>query len=542
MIGPHFYFDLIRLPRKGWSTVLRCLYLLILLIGLMIMYESQRSKIRDYGDYAAFAQNFAYTLIAMQDILVLVLLPVYVASAVAEERENGTLESLFISPLDDWQIVVGKFGGRLLHLGAVILAGVPLLAFMHLWGNVALTTLVYHLANTLLLAMTCSAVCILVSTNSPVVFQAVIGSYPFVFVIGAVDEFLAFGLPNVLGEFGRAALHTEGDPWYWASLSLLLPVHILLTWQFLLAAIVRMKRLRKLEIKPMRKTTGSFALADAPKRPPRTHKGNLLGSHINPLALPIRAPALFWKECQKDGTFCSLTWEWFAFAFVGVIGAGLLLRVMDSIAYDPRYAEHRPLIMANIFGGTAYFIALAAYALAFVFQTTFGVAGEREQNTLEFLLLLPVERREIIFCKWLGPLWRNWPILAIAFLGVVLCLAAGVFSIGQTLAWVLLPCAFLLTFSFTALWLSVTCRRVLFANILMVSFLLLVLVGHIVAASYLESLGRGYVYLLFQGQTDVYDPIGFWRAAAMVSWHQAAFLLWALYLGWSAFARFCRKN
>src|SRR4051812_22122857 len=122
MIGPHFYFDLIRLPRKGWSTFFRCLYLLILLVGLAVMYESQRHYIHNAGDYARFAQSFAYTLIVLQDILVLFLLPVYVASAIAEERENQTLEALFISPLTDRQIVLGKFGGRLLHLGAVILA------------------------------------------------------------------------------------------------------------------------------------------------------------------------------------------------------------------------------------------------------------------------------------------------------------------------------------------------------------------------------------------------------------------------------------
>ena len=84
-MGPHFYFDIIRLPRKGWATFFRCLYLLVLLVGLAVMWESRRHSIRSPADYARFAHVFAYTLIVLQDLLVLVLLPVYVASAVAEE-------------------------------------------------------------------------------------------------------------------------------------------------------------------------------------------------------------------------------------------------------------------------------------------------------------------------------------------------------------------------------------------------------------------------------------------------------------------------
>ena len=178
MIGPHFWLDLIRLPRKGWSSFFRCLYLIVLLAGLGVMYEGQRHTITTPATYARFAQAFAYTLIVMQDVLILVLLPVYVGSAIAEERENQTLEALFITPLTDRQIVLGKFGGRLLHLLALVLAGVPLLFFMHMWGNVAISLLLFHTLNTVLIAISASSICIYVSCKSDTVFGAVTMCYP----------------------------------------------------------------------------------------------------------------------------------------------------------------------------------------------------------------------------------------------------------------------------------------------------------------------------------------------------------------------------
>ena len=66
---------------------------------------------------------------------------------------------------------------------------------------------------------------------------------------------------------------------------------------------------------------------------------------------------------------------------------------------------------------------MGVYLMFVIFQTTMCVAGERERHTLDFLLLLPAERRDVLFYKWLGPIWKNWPILAIAYLGLLL--AAG---------------------------------------------------------------------------------------------------------------------
>src|SRR5829696_6164885 len=150
VFGPHFYYDLIRLARRGWPTLARVLFLVVLLISLAVMYRTQGDTVAvtQPAEFAVRAQAYATVLIAIQGIMILVLLPVYVASSIAEEKENQTLEALTLTHLTDRELVLGKLGARLMHLGAVVFSSFPILAFMHLWGNVDISMLVYHEVST----------------------------------------------------------------------------------------------------------------------------------------------------------------------------------------------------------------------------------------------------------------------------------------------------------------------------------------------------------------------------------------------------------
>ena len=200
MFGPHFNYDMIRLARKGWPTLLRVVYLSILLIGLTVMYRSTGNLVSP-SQFAERAQVYANTLVVLQDFLVLLFLPVYVASAIAQEKENRTLEIVFLSFLTDREIVLGKLGARLMHLGAIALASFPLLIFMHLWGNVELDFLIYHEINTFLLLVTGGAICIHISTLSAGVFQAITRSYAWLAALWLYRDIFRGSLTLVYREF-----------------------------------------------------------------------------------------------------------------------------------------------------------------------------------------------------------------------------------------------------------------------------------------------------------------------------------------------------
>src|SRR5947209_12252844 len=167
-----------------------------------------------------------------------------------------------------------------------------------------------------------------------------------------------------------------------------------------------------------------------------------------------------------------------------------------------------------------------------------SVAGEKEQDTLAFLLLIPDERPAILFNKWLGPLWRNWPVLAIAYLGVLLGGGAGLFSPGTALYLVLLPWPFLLMLSATALFLSVLCRRVLFANIVLIALLATLLLLHFAAQAWLGDVMLFYLTLLFDTSLAEFKQIPTRLASQVAVCEQGVFLLAAALCGWLAMRRF----
>src|SRR6266571_4908285 len=94
------------------------------------------------------------------------------------------MEALTLTHLTDRELVLGKLGARLMHLGAIVLSSFPLLAFMHLWGNVDVTLLAYHEANTFLLLVSAGSLCIYISAHSESVFQAVSNSYFWLALFG----------------------------------------------------------------------------------------------------------------------------------------------------------------------------------------------------------------------------------------------------------------------------------------------------------------------------------------------------------------------
>jgi ABC-type transport system involved in multi-copper enzyme maturation permease subunit len=524
-LGPHFYYDLIRLARKGWPTLARVLFLVIVLVSLLVMDRTQGESVRftQPAEFAIRARNIAYLLIMLQYLLVLALLPVYVASSIVQEKENQTLESLTLTHLTDRELVLGKLGARLIHVGAFALASFPLLAFMNLWGNVDAAVLVYHEINLFLILLSAGSFCIWISTKSESAFQAISSSYAWLALLGFLSIFMAFVLPWIwnpllrflghLLEFaarpiGRARPVRDGEPSYWISLAVLALAHCLVAFAALYQAIARMEILRREERRRPRKITGALTLTD--KRPisTRTGKRGQTKSRIHPRAWPVRGHALWWKECIKDGTDFSLSIRWLYAGLAVVAGLSIVFQLLHLAIPAPAGAPGvRTLAYTLTF--TTYFVSLTAYTLVVLFQMTMSVAGEREQGTLTFLLTISDERRTILFAKWLGPWWRNWPILAICYLGVLLGFGSGLYDWKGTLFLLAAPWPFLLMLGGLALWLSVVCRRVLFANIALVGFLGILLLTHIAAgkstlivlAYYLVLLGAQAELALLGGDT-----------------------------------------
>ena len=117
-IGPLFWYELQRLPRRRLH-LWRVLYAGALLLGLVVVYLRTFPGLPplealanpgelDRAGNAAFAETFLMAFLAVQQIAVIVLTPLYAAGSIADEKERRTFDFLLSSPLPHYQILLGK--------------------------------------------------------------------------------------------------------------------------------------------------------------------------------------------------------------------------------------------------------------------------------------------------------------------------------------------------------------------------------------------------------------------------------------------------
>ena len=81
--------------------------------------EPQRLADRDRAVFAVFVH--------LQGLAVLLIAPLFAATAIATERERHTLEPLLLTDLRNGEIILGRWLVRLILLGLLLLAGLPVL-------------------------------------------------------------------------------------------------------------------------------------------------------------------------------------------------------------------------------------------------------------------------------------------------------------------------------------------------------------------------------------------------------------------------------
>lgn len=146
LFGPVFAFEVLRLGRKRWTLVVRCLYVLalcgLLAISYLAWYESIDRRISTTdgripaGELSKFAAIFFFEFIVVQFIALGLVTPAYVAGCIADEKERKTLEFLLATDLQNREIVFGKLAARVGTVLMLVLAGVPILGFLQLFGGI----------------------------------------------------------------------------------------------------------------------------------------------------------------------------------------------------------------------------------------------------------------------------------------------------------------------------------------------------------------------------------------------------------------------
>lgn len=132
-LGPVFFWEVIRLSRRGAWHGGRLAFALTLLVCIYFEIGNRELKQTELNQYSEWIARLYYSI---QRLAVIFLTPALVAGAILDERNKQTLPLLLSSMLSPREIVYGKLAGRLLGLLAILLAGLPILALMQFLGGI----------------------------------------------------------------------------------------------------------------------------------------------------------------------------------------------------------------------------------------------------------------------------------------------------------------------------------------------------------------------------------------------------------------------
>lgn len=149
LFGPVFHSELLMTARRRRYYVARFAYGLFLLYALRQQYVewTDSNYYIHLGNGSRFDPTTSIKAMALfasvafvgfawaQGVAILWLLPAFLGGVIADEHQRKTLHYLLGSRLSSLEIVMGKLGARLLHVGVMLFMGVPIVCLVALFGG-----------------------------------------------------------------------------------------------------------------------------------------------------------------------------------------------------------------------------------------------------------------------------------------------------------------------------------------------------------------------------------------------------------------------
>jgi ABC-type Na+ efflux pump permease subunit len=407
-----FVSDIRRTTRRGRPALLRAGYAAALLVAFGVVFVrwfgidrlaprhifSAGPEMR-LNDVAVFARQFALACFVAQFAAVLLITPAFTAGAVAEERQRRTLDDLLITGLSSRAIIFGKLLARWIQIVSVLLAGVPILTLLTLWGGADFPQIILGLFMSELIALVAVSFGLWCSVEMNTVTGAIFAAYCLTLpTLGYGVSMTAMMLGAVLA--GQQAFDDR-------TILMFLIVAGALVLMAVVMSLMAAKRLRltdlvvveEIEVIPRRRRRrqplskprpAPFVLPAPPERP-----AVVPGDDDDPL---------LWRE-RNFGSVSGRSGFFPIGAVIGIAAmplAPLALIMVVAVAVngtdEPVYRGATRLLMWG---------PLIALTLGATMSAACSLVRERERQTLDGLLTLPGGRGEILRAKWLGVLGRD---------------------------------------------------------------------------------------------------------------------------------------
>lgn len=537
VVGPLFWYEMIRLGRSGWTTWLRCAYAGVLLLTLWLTYENWH---RSHGDElfldgatiatsidtARLGEHFTTTIIMVQNFAAILLTSLYLSGSIVDERQKRTLDYLLATHLYDHEIILGKLFARLLTVASVLLTGLPVLALIQFWGGVDIRMLTAGFATTLFTLLLIGSMSIFCSTRSRTKLFPILGSHGlyWMFALGFCVPLLGYA-SSPFFFFTELEGRLRGQVHLWSAFDLIstnpaiagqetVTLQMILNFAvgqtvlslFFLRAAIKQLREPLLDdeylifaaaesgaaVPPHFRPVSTMAAkessdASEPLLEKDIHHDAVSASKHPPRHVVKKwyGPALFyhplwWREtwsrangCADTTTGLGIIWLFVVFGYCTTLLFSAMLMLWETQSAEITQDLNFPIRALTLLGAGGACCAAA-------FLGTSNLSHERARRTLESLFMLPIDWWKIFAIKWLAIQWRCvW--IGVGLLALWVCSAItpvlSFFAVPLLAAAVLVHVTF---FTTLGMWLSLVCKTSMRATLTMGGIMLGLTVGPLI--------------------------------------------------------------
>jgi len=469
LTGPIFEKELRVSSRRRRNYVLRFTYLALLTIFLVLtwlayvprggtgLYQISRMAVASKG---IIAYIIWFQFIAIQIVGVIML-----STSISDEIYNRTLGLLMTTPINSFQIVIGKLFSKLLQLILLLAISLPLLAVVRVFGGVPWGYIVSGLCVTLTMVLFVGSVSMFFSIFNRRAYVVIILT---ILTLGTLFALL----PILAVMFLHSVDVSESE--FFSALSYVNPYVVLafdtermmsprmggwpaLSWRLhciaMLVASALLLLLSVLMVRrvALRQATGELGTSSRGRRRRSNTKAVPTASEHREFAPPprrVKGPAVLWKELRSP------VFGRRKIAVLIAIAVGLILLFVTYGFFADQHALDDEWVHILY---TVIFLALGILFTIILPATC--ITSEKESRSWPLLLATTLSDRQILFGKFAGVLRRCLPVWALLFGHIMLFTVTGVIHPLATVQMGILVAGIVVFLSGTGLYFSVRFKR-----------------------------------------------------------------------------------
>ena len=479
IVGPLFAVEMLRLARGGVHLRLRVLYAVVLMIGLLATYVSEFKELSPIelivghdvvfplDRMASFAASFAQMFFICQLIALSLITPVFAGGAIIEEKDRLTIDFLRASLLSNREIIVGKLLARLVYIFGFAMTGLPILTLTMLFGGIDGTVLVVCFVVAFISTLSLATFSMWTATRSETLRPVLVNSYMVVFFIATVSGCcITFAGPFYVVSpfvFTIGALN-EAPSRTWMGFNLDSAAAIFVVMHgtaSLVCTLLALGGIRTYLLNaPQRVPPAALPVLEPEPASPRRERPPLRYNPVPPMR-KVDDP-LLWKEryfaystANFDRSLAKGCLFGGLLVFAVPVGLGIFLAIGKLIAAGQSPSPYvTPLLYAAALAAVAVFAPFAGM------MATSSVVRERKRQTLDSLLILPIERVDILWAKVLIlALWLKPWLIGLAIFAAFAVITRSIHPVCCVVVGILIAAMIAFTLSL-GIWLSVRCLTV----------------------------------------------------------------------------------